>query len=99
MILREFHSTLRVLATLNMQDLVDAGAIDQSDDAAWNAFKADPLLWILCADERCSVGLWRAMERRASALPLPPFTIERQAAVAHADIVQFFPRKGRSGPR
>ena len=91
----EFHSALRVLATLNMQDLVDADVIDQSDNAGWDAFTADPLLWILRADERSAAAVWLAMERRANLWQLPPFTIERQPTPTYGNIVPFSPRKAR----
>src|SRR5438552_3451741 len=93
---REFHTALRVLATLNRQDLVDADAIDQGDAVAWDAFNADPLLWILRADERRAGALWQAMQRRASVLPLPPHTIDTDLTPADANIVQLSPRRIRS---
>jgi hypothetical protein len=92
----EFHGALRVLATLNMQDLVDADAIDQSDDVAWNAFQADPLLWILRADQRRSAALWEALRRRASFLSLPPCTINKQLTPSTAQIIPFSPRALRT---
>jgi hypothetical protein len=89
----EFHSALRALATLNMQDLVDADAIDQFDDLAWNAFQADPLLWILRADQRRSAALWEALRLRANCLPLTLHKTDRQLTPANTKIVQFAPRK------
>jgi hypothetical protein len=92
----EFHKALRILVTLDMQDLVDAHAIDQSDAVAWNAFKADRLKWILHADQRRSEALWLAMRRCARASPLAAYESDDRMHGADDNIIQFLPRTRRS---
>jgi hypothetical protein len=43
----QFETGLRTLLVLDMQELVDAGAIADRDYAAWDAFHADPVKWFL----------------------------------------------------
>ena len=43
----QFDRALRGLLVLDMQELVDSGAIADRDYAAWDAFKADPVNWYL----------------------------------------------------
>jgi hypothetical protein len=63
MIFEDFHRTLRLLATVDMQELVDAEAIHEGDLPTWNAFRADPLRWLLRADDDTAHAVWAAMQR------------------------------------
>ena len=43
----QFETGLRALLVLDMQELVDAGAIADRDYAAWDAFHANRVEWFL----------------------------------------------------
>ena len=63
MIFEEFHKALRLLATVDMQELVDAGAMRVGDFPTWNAFRADPARWLLRSDDDTAHAVWDAMQR------------------------------------
>jgi hypothetical protein len=60
----DFHMALTTLMVLDMQELVDAGAIADRDYAAWDAFQADPARWFLKADDDVAAAIWKAVWRR-----------------------------------
>jgi len=69
----QFEMGLRTLLSLDMQELVDAGAIVDRDYAAWDAFKADPVRWMLTADDPTAHAVWTAIWRhRPLAGSVPP---------------------------
>ena len=47
MTLQQFEMALWTLKLLDMQELVDAGAIDDSDYETWDTFQADRMRWFL----------------------------------------------------
>jgi hypothetical protein len=49
---------------LDMQELVDAGAIADRDYEAWDAFQADPARWFLKAHDDVAAAVWKAVWRR-----------------------------------
>jgi hypothetical protein len=62
MTLWQFETALWWLRQLDMQELVDAGAIDERDSAAWEAFQADRVGWFLSHQGNAEC-VWRAMLR------------------------------------
>ena len=60
----DFHSALTTLMVLDMQELVDAGAIADRDYQAWDAFKADSGRWFVKADDQVGAAVWKAIRRR-----------------------------------
>jgi hypothetical protein len=84
--LADFHAQLRVLASLDMHDLVDVGVLEAHDIRTWHTFRLDPLRWMLKADLAAVQAVWLAMQRR----------VERKAEVDRAsdcNVVHFLPRK------
>ena len=47
MTLQQFEMALWTLKLLDMQELVDAGAIDDRDYETWDTFQADRMRWFL----------------------------------------------------
>ena len=63
MIFEDFHKSLRLLTTVDMQELVDAGVMLPDDRATWKAFRADPARWLLRANDDTAHAVWKAMQR------------------------------------
>lgn len=64
--LREFHNGLRVLAGLDMSELVAGGVIEADDEAEWKAFREHPWKWLITADDDRAVKLWAVMKGRGA---------------------------------
>jgi hypothetical protein len=58
--LSEFEMALFALTRLDMQELVDAGAIADRDYAAWDAFHADRVTWLLMNPAKAP-AVWKAI--------------------------------------
>ena len=43
----QFETALWTLTRLDMQELVDSGAIQDRDYTTWDAFTADPVKWFM----------------------------------------------------
>jgi hypothetical protein len=63
--MRDFHNRLRVLMSIDMDEMVAAGAIEADDEAEWAAFRKDPFRWFISADDAAAEKLWAIVERRA----------------------------------
>jgi hypothetical protein len=82
----QFETALWTLTRLDMQELVDAGAIEDRDYTSWDEFKADPVKWFMTHPAKAD-QVWRAVggHKPSSQLSEPP-----QAA---DNIVEFPPQK------
>ena len=71
----QFERALFALTRLDMQELVDAGAIADRDYAAWDEFQADRVKWFLMHPKSAS-AVWHAILRHkpSSQLAEPPQT-------------------------
>jgi hypothetical protein len=71
----QFETALWTLTRLDMQELVDAGAIADRDYATWDAFKADPVKWFLMNPAKAP-AVWKAiwLHKPSSQLAEPPQT-------------------------
>ena len=69
----QFETALWTLKRLDMQELVDAGAIPDRDYETWDAFKADPITWFLINPGKAP-GVWKAiwLHKPSSQLAEPP---------------------------
>jgi hypothetical protein len=79
MTLPQFEMALWALKLLDMQELVDAGAIEDRDYAAWDAFKADRMTWFLMHPAKAP-AVWEAIwkhQPRAEATNVIP--LERRS--------------------
>jgi hypothetical protein len=75
MTLAQFEQALWGLKLLDMQELVDAGAIDDRDYQAWDRFSADRVTWLLMNPARAP-AVWQAIWRHRpkqphNVIPLP----------------------------
>jgi hypothetical protein len=75
MTLWQFETAVFTLTRLDMQELVDAGAIDDRDYATWDAFNADRFKWFLMNPAKAE-AVWRAIWRHkpSSQMDEPPQT-------------------------
>jgi hypothetical protein len=62
MTLQQFEMALWTLKLLDMQELVDAGAIDDRDYETWDTFQADRMRWFLMNPARAP-AVWTAIWR------------------------------------
>ena len=62
MTLRQFEMALWTLKLLDMQELVDAGAIDDRDYETWDTFQADRMRWFLMNPVKAP-AVWTAIWR------------------------------------
>jgi hypothetical protein len=65
--LHDFHNRLRVLTSIDMHELVDAGVIERGDVTEWGRFTRDPFRWLIRADDASAEKLWTIIEKRAGA--------------------------------
>jgi hypothetical protein len=75
MTLWQFEMAVFTLTRLDMQDLVDAGAIDDRDYETWDAFNADRFKWFLMNPAKAQ-AVWRAiwLQKPSSQMQEPPQT-------------------------
>ena len=66
--LSKFEMALRGLLALDMQELVDAGAISDRDYPAWDAFQADRVKWLLAHPVEAQ-AVWLAIWRHINSEP------------------------------
>jgi hypothetical protein len=66
--LERFEMALRGLVALDMQELVDAGAIADRDYATWDEFQADRVKWLLAHPVQAP-ALWIAIWRKVMGEP------------------------------
>ncbi len=88
MTLWQFEAALRTLQVLDMQELVDAGAIADRDYAAWDAFQADRVKWFL-EHPASADAVFRAIWRHRT----PASEIEAEAPPEN--VVELEDRRGR----
>jgi hypothetical protein len=88
----DFRQALRTLFTLEMHELVQAGAIVREDYQTWRTFKIDPLRWFLIADDQTAQAVWCAIERRRRGA-----ATARDADGDNLIVARFVPRNARRG--
>ena len=64
--LSKFELALQGLLALDMQELVDAGAIPDRDYVVWEDFQADRVKWLLAHPVEAQ-AVWLAIWRRVNA--------------------------------
>ena len=72
--LADFHNRLRVLTSIDMKELVEAGVIARPEypnywgdvRKAYDRFAADPFRWFLRTDDETAEKLWALIEKRAA---------------------------------
>jgi hypothetical protein len=57
---RDFWNRLRILTSIDMDELAAVGVLDNSVD--WQAFSRDPFWWFVGAGDERAERLWRLIE-------------------------------------
>ena len=60
----QFHNALRILASIDRDELDCAGAIDKDDDTEWNEFRIDPFRWFFKVPDNKALKVWKLMKKR-----------------------------------
>ncbi len=60
----EFHNALRILSSIDMRELVHAGAISDDDTGGWQSFRDNPWRWFIRAGDDEAAAVWRIIESR-----------------------------------
>lgn len=63
---REFENGLRILISIDMSELEDAGAIARGDKTSWEKFRDNPWRWLIRVDDDTAAAVWTIIERRSS---------------------------------
>ncbi len=71
MLFAEFHNALRILANIDMRDLVAAGALSDDDTAGWQAFRDNPWRWFIQVGDAERAAVWRIVLARQPKKPDP----------------------------
>lgn len=75
--LRDFHNRLRVLRSIDMHELEQAGVIEKDDHAEWNRFNKDPFDWFIRAGDQRLEALWPLVEQRAERRPVTVLSVDK----------------------
>lgn len=62
-----FHNRLRIMISIDRDELESAGVIARGDHNAWGTFHRDPYRWLIRCDDESAAKLWTIIERRATA--------------------------------
>ena len=60
----EFHNGLRIMMSIDQDELVSAGIIRANDHNAWGEFRRDPFRWFIRASDDQAKKLWTLMQKR-----------------------------------
>lgn len=60
----QFHNALRILTSVDYDELVAAGV--ESIDGRWGSFQADPFRWFIKASDVDAAKVWAIIEARQS---------------------------------
>lgn len=71
MTLAEFQNGLRILFSIDFDELVEAGVLGEDDEAEWLAFRANPHRWMITAADELADNLWALMGKRGVNEPRP----------------------------
>ena len=66
MTLREFHNGLRIMISIDMYELEEAGVIEVGDMETWTKFRDDPYAWFIRAGPAQADAFWKIMEARGA---------------------------------
>ncbi len=63
---REFHNLLRVMISIDRDELVTFGVMQANDTDGWRAFSDGPYRWFIKAPDAQADNLWRLLESRTT---------------------------------
>lgn len=70
--MRLFHNRLRVMRSIDLADLNEAGV----DGRTWDAFRDDPYAWFIRASDADVAKVWGIIANRAPAIRADPIWLE-----------------------
>jgi hypothetical protein len=60
----QFLNAIKILHSIDMHELVEAGAMQHGDGATWQAFRSNPCKWLIRADDKTADAIYGIIERR-----------------------------------
>jgi len=84
-----FHALVMRLMLLDQHELVETGALQANDPAAWAVFRSDPARWFITAEPAKALAAWKAVNRRAA--------LEVKLRKPEGNVVKFKPRRTSDG--
>lgn len=69
--LRRFHNALRIMNSIDRDEMVGAGLIPADDHHAWQQFRCNPTRWMIGATDPQKEGLFALIEARQPKSALP----------------------------
>jgi hypothetical protein len=90
MTLAQFEMAVFTVTRLDMQELVDAGAIDDRDYESWDAFCADRFKWFMMHPAKAE-AVWRAIRQHK------PFSQMDESPQTQDNVIDLEPRRGGKG--
>lgn len=94
----EFHNALRIMASIDMADLVNAGALSDDDTGGWQAFVKNPWSWFIRAGDDEAAAVWRiivARQPKKAATPPTPDPLRDAAGELLAALKAFMHTRDR----
>lgn len=64
--LSAFHNRIRLLHSIDMHELVNAGVLEIGDRTGWRDFRTNPCQWFIRASDDYAEKVWTIMEARGS---------------------------------
>ncbi len=65
----EFHNALRILRSIDQDELVNAGVLPDRDHNAWGEFRRNPFMWFVRAPDTISKRLFEIIKERNEKAP------------------------------
>ena len=59
-----FSNAIRILHSIDLHELLEAGAIASGDGRSWQAFRSNPSRFFVRADDEVAAAIWRIIEQR-----------------------------------
>lgn len=84
----EFHNALRILANIDMSEMVEAGAIASDDTSGYSAFAADPWRWLIRAGDDEARAVWRIVLARQPKKAGGPITLAPRARLNIEEMIE-----------
>lgn len=66
---RDFCNRLRILTSIDQDELVNAGIESMRDPNAWRSFMGDPSRWLIRASDEDAAKLWSIVVARSTRAP------------------------------
>ncbi len=60
----QFLNAIKILHSIDLDEMIEAGAIQRGDGMAWQAFRSNPSRFLMCADDPTADAIWSIIEQR-----------------------------------